>query len=698
MQAMSLILHLGFAAANLAAQHSFYDATSGTTSSLRAGRGIVSLMLCIIQAAVLILCTNTRNGRGWRALVFPPSGTLWEAAVTSLALAHFLGVGTVEYSQTLYKACEESTPSAPTSCSDVVSAFTGTFSPLSSSNCSAALSTLSLWLQQPASALCNDHFDPLMHIIASYDASVSLGASVWHPGARIADVCCGSCTAAGYTFPPVGCVWESGSQTPFASSVVQPLSFVDGLYFSVVITTTVGYGHAITPATPGGRIFTMYYSIAGLVLFALAASKFSATYGALRARLAALLDAHRCGRDRQWFPRLTLHKAASADAASSFEQFAMVLRVLLKFLVLNFVSAAIFTRLQPAWGFSDAIYHCMMTASTVGLGDIGPTTQGARGFAIVHMVASVLIFGDLIGCVSSVVEVKRQSERRKALLQQQMSPQLIKSLDATGDGKIDKAEFALGMLIKLDLVAEADVKPFFERFDTIDTAHAGSVSVDALAEHGAAVSQKSVGLETAGRHTTDGRNEPLYAVAATWLVAVAFIACLNFLWNTVYGYVMLASGLFDALLVFLTLTSDTAPAKLLPLIGLSLLATFSWLATTTLWLLWNVPQSRYLYYRADPFAFAFEFGFLDSNGVATHTPAYAALDTAAGAEQSVQATSEMYRENPAWAVMVVMYTLFYVGAIIVNVRFLLLLLRCRCTPAATVADASTSGYLVSVSP
>ena len=68
-----------------------------------------------------------------------------------------------------------------------------------------------------------------------------------------------------------------------------PLSIVDGLYFSMVITTTVGYGHAITPVTPGGRVFTMYYSIIGLVLFALAATQISSAYSVLR-----------------WFPTRTL--------------------------------------------------------------------------------------------------------------------------------------------------------------------------------------------------------------------------------------------------------------------------------------------------------------------------------------------------------------------------------------------------------
>ena len=42
------------------------------------------------------------------------------------------------------------------------------------------------------------------------------------------------------------------------------------------------------------------------------------------------------------------------------------------FLVINFGGAAIFHALEPEMTYTDAFYHCVMTATTIGLGDIAP--------------------------------------------------------------------------------------------------------------------------------------------------------------------------------------------------------------------------------------------------------------------------------------------------------------------------------------
>ena len=65
-------------------------------------------------------------------------------------------------------------------------------------------------------------------------------------------------------------------------------------------------------------------------------------------------------------------------------------------------SAAIFVVLEPDWRFFDALYHSMMTATTVGLGEYGPVTQGGRAFAIFHILVSVIYFGSII---TTLVEV-----------------------------------------------------------------------------------------------------------------------------------------------------------------------------------------------------------------------------------------------------------------------------------------------------
>ena len=46
-------------------------------------------------------------------------------------------------------------------------------------------------------------------------------------------------------------------------SALEDWGYVDSLYFSVVTTTTVGFGD-LTPDTDGAKLFTVFYIVAGL--------------------------------------------------------------------------------------------------------------------------------------------------------------------------------------------------------------------------------------------------------------------------------------------------------------------------------------------------------------------------------------------------------------------------------------------------
>ncbi len=48
---------------------------------------------------------------------------------------------------------------------------------------------------------------------------------------------------------------------------VEGLSWLDSIYFCVITLATVGYGD-ITPQTPAGKIFTMFYILIGLGMIA----------------------------------------------------------------------------------------------------------------------------------------------------------------------------------------------------------------------------------------------------------------------------------------------------------------------------------------------------------------------------------------------------------------------------------------------
>jgi voltage-gated potassium channel len=66
--------------------------------------------------------------------------------------------------------------------------------------------------------------------------------------------------------------------------------------------------------------------------------------------------------------------------------------------------------------FVDALYFTLVTIATVGYGDIHPTTQAAKGFAIILIVCGVGTFGAILASATELLVNRRENEVRKQKL------------------------------------------------------------------------------------------------------------------------------------------------------------------------------------------------------------------------------------------------------------------------------------------
>ena len=84
--------------------------------------------------------------------------------------------------------------------------------------------------------------------------------------------------------------------------------------------------------------------------------------------------------------------------------------------ILQLSSAAIFVAVQPTFRYADGIYHCIVTASTVGYGDTPLTTQAARLWAACHILVSVSWLAALFADIEELRRVRFAQLQRAALL------------------------------------------------------------------------------------------------------------------------------------------------------------------------------------------------------------------------------------------------------------------------------------------
>jgi len=156
----------------------------------------------------------------------------------------------------------------------------------------------------------------------------------------------------GVTLAPMA---ERSSGNDSEQETVASWSFGQSFFFASTVVTTIGYGHQ-SPLSTSGKVFCMVYALIGIPLTMLL--------------LTAVVE-------RLLIPTTLLLKWMNTKLGHMHTPF--FIRVLHLFIIvvmiigfLFLVPAAIFTALEPKWGFSDALYYCFISLTTIGLGDFIP--------------------------------------------------------------------------------------------------------------------------------------------------------------------------------------------------------------------------------------------------------------------------------------------------------------------------------------
>jgi hypothetical protein len=95
-----------------------------------------------------------------------------------------------------------------------------------------------------------------------------------------------------------------------------------------------------------------------------------------------------------------------------------IFRILLVLLLTFLIGGTYFYWHVEGWSVIDALYFCVMTMSTIGYGDLVPTTALSKMFTIVYSILSIGVFVSVVAKLVIVI-VSRKKDKKTHKLDQQ---------------------------------------------------------------------------------------------------------------------------------------------------------------------------------------------------------------------------------------------------------------------------------------
>ena len=99
-------------------------------------------------------------------------------------------------------------------------------------------------------------------------------------------------------------------------------------------------------------------------------------------------------------------------------------------LAVQFISAAVFCAIE-GWDFGSALYHCIVTATTVGYGDVSIGSPSGQYFATFHMIFSVVLVAELLGTIGTISTERAALLARVDQLQKRLDDALVTRMVST---------------------------------------------------------------------------------------------------------------------------------------------------------------------------------------------------------------------------------------------------------------------------
>jgi len=236
-------------------------------------------------------------------------------------------------------------------------------------------------------------------------------------------------------------------------------SFLDSMYLITLLLTTVGYGNTV-PITKGGKIFTIFYVLCGICFIALSLS---------------ILSNYFSNKHERMMIKLLKNNETNLDNSGKSFKHIIIDCIIIFFIIIIVV---LFYTLYEDLDIVDAIYMTCISLTTIGFGDIVPTTDGGKIFAIFWILSGTLFFAKIIADYFDYFVNLRQEKIYNNIIKTAIVNYSDLKDFSNNKNTVSRYEFLAGVLVKIGSINRTKIQHIMKQFDNIDQDKNGVLNIN----------------------------------------------------------------------------------------------------------------------------------------------------------------------------------------------------------------------------